>query len=75
MQTTKRILRVERRDINYLQSTIESYDGIANVSTVDPHEAYMEIRISPGCEGIVLALLEALKEEGFMFSEKEPREI
>jgi hypothetical protein len=66
---------VERRDINYLQSTIESYDGIANVSTVDPHEACMEIRISPGCEGIVFALLDALRKEGFMLSVKEPMEV
>ena len=29
MQTIKRLFRVDRRDINYLRTTIESYDGMA----------------------------------------------
>ena len=73
MQTTKRILRVERRDIDYIQSTIESYDGMANLSTVDPHAAYMEIRISHGCEDIVFALLDALKKEGLVLAQEDAR--
>jgi hypothetical protein len=72
MQSTKRILRVERRNINYLQSTIESYDGVANVSTLEPRKGRVEVRISPGCEDIVFALFEALKEEGFMLFVEEP---
>ena len=75
MQTTKRLLRVERRDIDYIQSTIESYDGMANLSTLDPHAAYMEIRISPGCEDIVLALLDSLKKEGLVLTQKGDREM
>jgi hypothetical protein len=39
---------------------------------VDPHEACLEIRIAPGCEVIVSGLIEALKKEGVMLSEKEP---
>ncbi len=65
MQTTKRIFRVDRGDINYLRTTVESYDGMAVVSTLDPNEAYVEIRISPGCEALVFELLDFLvREEG-----------
>lgn len=56
---------MERRDINYLRSTIESYDGMAVVKTLDPHNAYIEVRISPGCEALVLELMHSFsKEEG-----------
>jgi len=64
MQTIKRIFRVNRRDINYLRTTIESYDGMAVVSTLDPGKAYLEIRISPGCEQLISELLDSLREEG-----------
>ena len=75
MRSTKRILRVARRDISYIQSTVESYGGIANVSTVDPDEARIEIRVSPGCEGVVFDLLEALRKEGFWLSVADPPQI
>ena len=64
MQTIKRLFRVDRRDINYLRTTIESYDGMAVVSTLDPNQAYLEIRISPGCEQLISELLDSLREEG-----------
>ena len=64
MQTIKRHFRVDRGDINYLRTTIESYDGMAVVSTLDPVKAYLEIRISPGCEQLILALMDSLRKEG-----------
>ena len=64
MQTIRHIFRVDRRDINYLRTTIESYDGMAVVSTLDPDKAYLEIRISPGCEQLISGLLDSLREEG-----------
>jgi hypothetical protein len=70
MQTIKRIFRVDRRDINYLRTTIESYDGMAVVSTLDPGKAYLEIRISPGCEQLITELLDSLREEGLEIVEK-----
>ena len=63
MKTIKRVFRVDRRDISYLRSTIESYDGMAVVSTLDPYKAYIEIQISPGCEHLVLELLDSLRQE------------
>ena len=70
METTKRVFRVDRRDINYLRSTIESYDGMAVVKTLDPHKAFIEIQISPGCEEFVLELMTSLSgEEGIMIED------
>ena len=63
MQLNRRIFRVDRKEINYLRSTIESYDGIGMVSTLDPFKAYIEVRISPGCEELVFELLDSLKKE------------
>ncbi len=61
MKTTKLLFKVERREINFIQSIIESYDGMAFVSTVDPSEGILELRISPGCETLILDLLESLR--------------
>ncbi len=70
MQTIKRIYQVNRRDINFLRTTIESYDGMAQVRTIDPHKAYIEISIANGCQNMVMELLASLKEEeGFMLIE------
>jgi len=62
VETTKRHLKVERRDINYLRVTLESYDGMVVVRTVDPREAVIELQISPGCESLVFELLRDLTE-------------
>ena len=70
MQTIKRLFCVDRRDINYLRTTIESYDGMAVVSTLDPGKAYLEIRISPGCERLISEVLDSLREEGLEIVEK-----
>ena len=70
-KTIRQIFRVERSEINYLQVTIESYDGMALVRTVDPEEATIEILVSPGCEAILLSLIESLKtEEGILLEKK-----
>ena len=71
MQSTRKVFRVNRCDINYLRTIIESYDGMAIVKTIDPFEAYIEIRISSGCEDLVYELLDSLvKDEGFELMEK-----
>jgi hypothetical protein len=62
METIKHIFKVDRREINYLKITIESYDGMSVVRTVDPYEALIELQISPGCETLVFELLNSLVE-------------
>jgi hypothetical protein len=61
METIKRLFRVDRREINYLKITIESYDGMAVVKTIDPNAAIIELQISPGCETLVFDLLDSLE--------------
>jgi hypothetical protein len=63
METTKRIFKVDREDIHYLRTTIEAYDGMAVVRTVDPAEATIELLIAPGCEDLISRLLTALREK------------
>ncbi|GAF96212.1 unnamed protein product [marine sediment metagenome] len=70
MGTIRRLFQVERLEINYLRVTIESYDGMAVVRTIDPHTALIELGISPGCEDVILELLESLREtEGIRIKE------
>lgn len=62
MGANKLFFQVERKEINYIQSTIESYDGMAVVRTADPRAGVIEIWISPGCEVLVLELLDDLRD-------------
>jgi len=52
---------VDRKEIHYLRFTLESYDGMALVSTIDPYVALIEVSMAPGCEQWVYALMNALK--------------
>ena len=71
METIKRIFKVDRREINYLRVTIESYDGMGVVKTIDPHEAIIEVRVSPGCEKLFYELTRSLeKNEGISIVDK-----
>jgi hypothetical protein len=56
---------VEPGVISYLRYTLESYDGMAVVMTIDPGSGLVEVDIAPGCEELINELLEALRlEEG-----------
>lgn len=63
METTKWMFRVNREDIHYLRTTIEAYDGMAVVRTVDPTQAVIELLIAPGCEEWISRLIAALREQ------------
>jgi hypothetical protein len=53
---------VSRRDIHYLRTTVEGYDGMAVVRTVDPAGAVIELQIAPGCEQLVSSLIASLRD-------------
>ena len=63
MKTNKHIFRVNRRDINYLRVTIESYDGMGVVRTIDPQAALIEVQVAPGCEELFADLMGSLAED------------
>jgi hypothetical protein len=54
---------VKREDIHYLRTTIEAYDGMAVVRTVEPQSATIELLIAPGCEDLISKLIQALKDQ------------
>jgi hypothetical protein len=63
LETAKRVFRVNREDIHYLRTTIEAYDGMAVVRTVEPDGATIELLIAPGCEELISRLIASLKEQ------------
>jgi hypothetical protein len=71
METNKHIFRVDRRDINYLRVTIESYDGMGVVRTIDSHAALIEVQVAPGCEDFFSELVNSLvKDERIVLEEQ-----
>ena len=63
MKTIKRILRVDRRKISFLKFILEAYDGIATLTTLDAQRGIVLLRIAPGCESDVEAVLQDLKKD------------
>jgi len=63
LKTIKKILRVDRREICYLKFILEAYDGIATLTTIDAHQGIVMLRIAPGCECDVEAVLQDLKKD------------
>lgn len=61
METTRLKFHVDRKEISYLRWVIESYDGMAFLKTIDPHQASIELEVSPGCEAFVFELIDNLR--------------
>jgi len=62
-ETSKRYLRVERREIAFIKFIFEAYDGLAVLETLDPKAGIVVFHIAPGCERDVDAILQDLKRE------------
>jgi hypothetical protein len=60
METLKILYRIKPRHIAYLRGTVESYDGMAIVKTVDPQAGVVEVRVAPGCEGLIQEIVDHL---------------
>lgn len=60
MVTHKVLYRIKPHHIAYLRWTIESYDGMAVVKTVDPQAGVVELRVAPGCEGLIQEIVDHL---------------
>ena len=63
MESLLKYYRIERSQIAYLKFILEAYDGIAVLSTVDPGPGLVVLRVAPGCEAEVEAVLEDLRKE------------
>ena len=66
MNTIQRYYRVDRREIFFIQSIFEGYDGLATLSTVDPNSGVIKLSISPDTEAVVFDVLQSLKLSGIV---------
>ena len=62
METVSRYYQVDRREISFIKFVLEAYDNVAVLSTVNPNQGVVRIRIAPGCEALVEAIVSELSE-------------
>jgi len=72
MQSKERYFRIDKRQIGYLRFILEGYEGLAALTTVDPGQGQVLLRIPPGCEGEVDTLLADLAGEVYLEPQKAP---
>jgi len=63
METHSHVFRVNPFEINYLQVTLQSYDGMVVVRTIDPEAGLIELKTAPGCENLVFEIIRHLVKE------------
>lgn len=61
METIRKSYLVDKSKISYIRWIVESYDGMAIVTTIDPVDAVIELKIAPGCEPIMNELIHSLR--------------
>lgn len=62
------LYRVDRREIGYLKFIFESYENLAQITTLDPEAGIVQIRVARGCEEDAGRILEELR-TGFLLEE------
>ena len=61
LDTIKKYLRIDRREICFLKFILEAYDGIASLTTVNSDLGVVRLHIPPGCSEDVEIILQDLK--------------
>jgi len=59
----KKFLKLNRKDISYMQFLIESYEGLATVTTVDKNVAIIKLSIMPDSLSDVDKILDSIRNE------------
>ena len=57
------IYRVDPYEIHYLKFILEAYEGLATLTTLDPHQGLVQLTVPPGCNRSLETLIEALGQE------------
>ena len=57
-------LKVDQKDIFYVNYVVQGYDGLGIVSTKDPVQGLLTITYSEGGREVMFDLIQALKTEG-----------
>ena len=63
MKSLKQFYRVDRRKIALMKFTVEAYDGVALLSTVDAGLGLVVLHIPPGREAEIDAIISDLKND------------
>ena len=66
MESTIQYYRVDRRKIGFMKFIFEACEGIVTITTVDAALGLVSLRIPPGCEGEVAAVIKDLEKDVFM---------
>lgn len=61
MQTDKILIRVHKRDVDYINKIIEAYDGLGIVHTVNRKDGIVAVHVTPDTAGDVLDILKHLQ--------------
>lgn len=61
MKTTQKLFRLERSEIAFVKFILEAYDGVAALSTLDRQMGIVRLTIAPGCDELVLKIIEDLQ--------------
>jgi hypothetical protein len=65
--TIRILINIDKKDIVYLNSIIDSYEGLAIMRTVDRKNGNVVIYTTEKNEDTVMNLLNSLKQEGVLF--------
>ena len=63
MYSTQVRLKIDRQKLSWLKFIMESYEGLALTTTLDPISGLVLLSIAPGAEAEVAMLIEAMKAE------------
>ena len=63
MRTTTKYYRIDRRQIAFMKFIFEAYDGVANLSTINPETGIVKLNIAPGYESLAEAIVDDLSED------------
>ena len=63
MKTTVQYYQVNRKQISFIKFILEAYDNMAVVTTLDPHQAIVQVTVAPGCERVIQRVLDAFSHD------------
>ncbi len=67
--TSRRLYRINRRDISFLRFILEGYDGLALLTTQDAARGIVSVAMAPGCEDLVEQVIATLATDGEIYIE------
>lgn len=63
METTQIRLKIDRHKLAWLKFVLESYEGLANCSTIDGAAGLVLVSIAPGAEKDIFKIVSSMENE------------